>query len=157
MGLLNMLQGFFKKKQKLRAIFFDETGSQFKKDVVYENNKFKISEKLFGKKGVYIVDNNFVLYDRKTRIPISYYYANNPNPIHIKHERNADLDSIGFKKMLDSKVITELFSNDGIKFLTIILILVIILLLINLGLAYGAYKTTTGMENLINITLTKCG
>jgi hypothetical protein len=144
MGMMD----FFKTKQKLKATFFDETGSVFIKEVKYENNKFDVSEKLFGKKGTYIVDANFIVYARKTRTPMAYYYTNNPNPIHIQHVRNKDVDSIGFKRILDSKVIVDLFSSDGIKFLTVILILCIIILLITAGLGWGEYKTIDTMGNL---------
>lgn len=150
--MLNWMGSLFKKKQRLIAVFFDETGSEFRREVTYENNKFEVSEKLFGKKGSFIVDHNFIVYDRKSRTPKSYYYTNNPNPIHIKHERNRDVDSIGFKRLLDSKVIEELFSNDGVKFLTVILILVIVVLLVQLGIGYGVYKSLSGVDQLLNIT-----
>jgi hypothetical protein len=157
MTFLDEFKGFFRKKTKLRAVFFDETGSEFTKNVIVENNRFEISENLFGKKGVYIADHNYIVYERKKRIPKSYYYVNNPNPIHIQHQRNREMDSIGFKRILDSKVIEELFSNSGIKFLTIILVVVCAILVLNFAIGYGAYKASTGITELKNITMTLCG
>jgi hypothetical protein len=157
MTFIDNIKDMFKKKQKLVAIFFDETGSTYAREVVYSNNRFEVSDKLFGHKGVYIVDHNFIIYDRRTRKPYCYYYTNNPNPIHIHHERNKDVDSIGFKRILDSKVITELFSTDGLKFLTVILIIVIIVGLLSLAIGYGVFKVNEAVSTLQNVTVTLCG
>lgn len=124
MGLWESFKSFFKKKRKLHVTFFDEIGNVYNKEIKYENNMFKIKE--FGEKVAYIVDHNFVLYDKSNHMARAYYYVNNPQPIRIQHERNQDLDSIGFRKILDSKVIADLFSEEGKNLMFWILIVGII-------------------------------
>lgn len=129
MGAIDRVKGFFKKRSKLRAIIHDETANVYQKDVVYSNNVFMIS--INGEKHAYVVDHNFVSYDQKTKIPISYYYISNPQPIRIQHERNQEVDSIGFRKILESKVITDLFSDEARNTLFLLVVLIIISMLLS--------------------------
>lgn len=124
MGLLDKITGFFKKKSRLHCVFIDEIGDVHFVEVKFSNNTF--TTKFFGEPQTYIVDHNYILYNRKSKTPIAFYYVNNPNPIGIQHERNRDVDSIGFKKILDSKTIQDLFSEEGQKKINLVLILVIV-------------------------------
>lgn len=127
MGLLD----FLKKKRKLRAIFIDEVGNVIIKNVKYQNNIFSIKD--FGEeKMAYIIDHNFIVYDKKSSLPISFYYKNNPNPIRIQHERNDEVDGIGFQRILDSKTIQDLFTDEGLKKITLLMVLMIISLVLTL-------------------------
>lgn len=130
MTLWEDLIGIFRKKRKLRAILLDEVGNVLIKNVGYENNTFTI--KISGSQQTYIVDMNYVTYDKKTSLPVSFYYVNNPNPIRMRHERNKDVDSIGFKKILDSKTIQDLFSQESANKFNIMLIIVGINILLSI-------------------------
>lgn len=124
MELIDKAKGFFQKKSKITAIIIDEVGKVHTKKVPYANNSFTLL--VNSQKHAYVVDHNFVTYDIKKNGPVSFYYVNNPQPIRMQHERNADMDSIGFKKILDSKVITDLFSEEAKNLLTILMILIIV-------------------------------
>lgn len=122
MVLWDTLLGLFgKREQKLSVVFIDETGHEHPKKVSYKNNVFHT--KINGEEGSYIVDHNYIVHDGKNR-PKSYYYTNNPNPIRIQHARNEVLDSISFKRIIDSKVVTDLFAEEGLGKLFILLILI---------------------------------
>lgn len=149
MGMIDSVKNYFKSKEKLRVFFIDEVGKLTIKNVTYVNNNFTISDGLLGKKRAYLVDHNYIIYDKKTGEATSFYYTNNPNPIHIQHERNKDVDSIGFKNILDSKVIEELFSQEGVKMMTILLILVIVIIVLFLAQFYVDYR----IMKVLNITL----
>lgn len=113
---------FFRPK-KIRAIFIDETGSLIEQFHKYSNNKF---ETKFGEHEMaYIIDHNRIVYDKK-KMPTSFYHVGDPSPIDVNHKRDTELDAIGFKKILDSKTIVDLFSNDGNKNLMTLLIILII-------------------------------
>lgn len=111
-----------RQRPKIKAFFIDEAGLIIDKKFKYTNNTF--STKAFGEPQAYIVDHNFIVYDKKTKIPVSLYYVNNPSPIRIQHERNKELDGIGFKKILDSKTISELFSEENKNVMLILIILI---------------------------------
>lgn len=124
MNIIDKAKEFFKKKSKIRAIIQDEVGKIHTKKCPYSNNSFTVV--INAEKHAYVVDHNFVTYDAKNNMPTSFYYINNPQPIRMQHERNEEVDSIGFKKLLDSKVITDLFSEEGKNMLTILMILIIV-------------------------------
>lgn len=127
MGILGKITGFFTKKAKLKAIIFDEVGKQHEKKVEYANNYFSTS--INGESHAYVVDHNFINYGAKNNEPIAHYYINNPQPIRLQHERNEEMDSIGFKKILESKVITDLFTEQAKNLLTLLMILMVITLI----------------------------
>lgn len=124
MDIIDKVKSFFKKKSKIKAIVLDEVGKIHIKKVPYSNNTFTLT--FNGEKQAYTVDHNFVTYDAKSNMPTSFYHINNPEPIRMKHERNTEMDSISFKKILDSKVITDLFSPEGKNLLTILMILIVV-------------------------------
>ena len=74
----------------------------------------------------------------------SFYHTNNPQPIPMNHQRNSEgIDAIGFKSVLDSKTIKDLFSGEGVNQLTILLwvaIGMVILQLIGLAHQFGLLK-----------------
>lgn len=119
MGLWHEFKQYFKKKRRLVAVFIDETGRIFEKETPYENNNFtiKIGSNLVGMGGTeqtYIVDAECMIYEVKSNLPKLFYYTNNPYPLKLKHTRSKEgVDSIGFKTLLDSKVITDLFSDEA--------------------------------------------
>lgn len=124
MVVLDLLRGFFKKKRVLKASFYDEAGRVVVRKVKYQNNTF--TQKFNGELQTYIVDDAYINYDAKTNQPMSSYYINNPQPIRFLHERNNEVDSIGFKKIIDSKVIKDLFSDeDSTKMLLLIILICI--------------------------------
>lgn len=92
------------------------------RSVKYDNNEF--TTKFGGKPHSYIVDHNFIVYDAKSKMPTSAYYVNNPNPIRLQHERNEELDSISFKRILDDKTVSDLFSPEGKNMLMILTMMV---------------------------------
>jgi len=110
--MLDAISKIFKSKRKLIAIFIDETGTVTRKKKKYSGNIFEHSEG-FGKKGSYIVDHNFTVFENKTNMPMAFYYKGNPQPIVMRHQRNKETDAIGFQHILDSKAIQDLFSNKG--------------------------------------------
>jgi hypothetical protein len=129
MGLMDWpVLSFFKKKQKLTVYMIDEVGELVIDDVTYANNTFEYTYQ--GKTGVYFVDHNYVQYRKKDKRAWSMYYINNPAPIQIQHKRNAELDSIGAKQIIDSKVVVDLFSDEAKSTLTIIIILICVILLL---------------------------
>lgn len=123
MMIIDKVQEFFKKKPKIKALIVDEVGRVHEKKQKYSNNSFEVM--ISGKKHAYVVDHNFVTYEHKSNMPMSFYYINNPQPIRMQHERNENMDSISFKKILDSKVITDLFSAEAASILTLLMILII--------------------------------
>lgn len=133
-----MAFNFFMKKSRLKAMFIDEVGLVSEKKVKYTNNTFSV--KNFGEAQAYVVDHNFVTYDKKTKMPVSFYYVNNPNPIRIQHERNKEVDGIGFKKILDSKVISDLFSDEAKSIMTMLLVLIGVNLLFSLVIVLILFK-----------------
>lgn len=135
---MGWVPGFLQKKSRLKAIFIDEAGIVSIKKVKYTNNTFSL--KSFGEDQAYVIDHNFVTYDSKTKNPVSFYYVNNPNPIRIQHERNKDVDGIGFKKILDSKTISDLFSDEGKNIMTLLLILLAVNIVITLVVALVVFK-----------------
>lgn len=120
--MISSIGGFFKSKRRLRAYFIDEAGLLIIREIKYDNNSF--TTKFNGNLHAYIIDHNFIFYSAKDKTPCSFYYVNNPHPVHIQHERNIDVDSIGFKQILDSKTITDLFSNEGKNLLLMLTIMV---------------------------------
>ena len=119
---------WFQKRPKIIAYFIDETGHVFKKKVKYDNNVFYI--RYAGNKMMYIVNHERVLYDARSNKGVSYYYLNNPEPIKFQHMRNKELDSVGFKKIIDSKAIIDLFSEEGAKKMMIIIILLVVVIIL---------------------------
>lgn len=138
MDIIDKARGFFQKKSKIKAIIIDEVGKLHTKKVAYNNNSFTLL--VNGEKHAYVVDHNFVTYDIKGNFPTSFYYINNPQPIRMQHERNDELDSISFKKILDSKVITDLFSEEAKNVLMILMILIIVNLVLTGLLAAIQFK-----------------
>lgn len=142
MSLIESIMGFFRKKQKLRAYFIDEVGTVTKKVVKYKNNTFEAN--IQGEKGAYLIDHNNIFYDRKDRMASSFYHTNNPQPLKLNHNRNEEgIDSVGFKSVLDSKTIKDLFSSEGINQLTILLyiaIAIVIMQVISLAHQFGLLK-----------------
>lgn len=128
--IIDAIKDFFKGKRVLRAYFIDETGRIFKKEVHYSNNIFSI--KIGDDLQSYIVDHNFMVYDAKDRVGTSVYYVNNPNPVRLQHERNNQVDSISIKKILDSKAIKDLFSEENKELINWILIIVIVNIMLTL-------------------------
>jgi hypothetical protein len=125
---------WFNNRPKLIAYFIDETGHVFRREVKYENNKFDL--KYAGEHMTYIVDHERMLYDAKKNQGTSFYYVNNPEPIRFQHMRNKDLDSVGFRKILESKAIIDLFSEEGMNRILILIILTsIVLFLVVVSLA----------------------
>lgn len=122
MGLFDIIKTFFRKKKKLIVFFIDETGRIIKKERRYKNNTF--TEKSFGEPMAYIVDHNFVNYERKSSLPVAFYYVNDPRPIRLSHKRNEEVDAIGLQKILDSKAIRDLFANEADKLQLILIILI---------------------------------
>ena len=146
MSFIDGITTFFRKKSKLRVIFIDEVGNVSNKIVKYANNTFEV--KIQGEKQAYLVDHNFIMYDKGDRTATSFYYVNNPQPIHIQHSRNKDgIDSIGFKKILDSKTIQDLFSSEGMNIMKVIMFLaigILLLQLIGLLVQFGVIKVASG-------------
>lgn len=130
MGFIDKITYFFKKKNKMTAVIIDEVGKEYRKKVKYSNNTFMIS--MNGEKHAYLVDHNHVVYSTKNNEPISYYFINNPQPLKMEHHRNELVDSKGLKNLLDSKVITDLFSEEQKNLMMILLILVVINMLITI-------------------------
>lgn len=149
MGLMNAIKDFFRKKDKLRVIMIDEVGRFTIQQVTYDNNTFSLGG-MMGKQSAYIVDHNAIYYDKKSGEGLSAYYRNNPNPIQLTHERNPDVDAVGFKNILDSKVIQDLFSQEGVKMLTVLLIIVICIAVFQLMQFYLDYR----IMHAVNATMT---
>lgn len=127
MGMWEDFKGLFKRKKKLVALFIDETGRWYRKEKRYQNNTF--TESSFSKEPQeYIVDQSATGIEHKSGLPVSLYHVNNPEPIRnpdlLIHRRKQELDAIGFKKILDSKAIQDLFTDDRANILMILLILV---------------------------------
>jgi hypothetical protein len=122
--------GFFKKKYALKAHFLDETGHQNGngKTVKYNNNGFSIKRN--GKEEHYLVRHERIIYDQGTGVAHSYYYAGNPEPILFKHTRNKEVDAIGFKQIIDSKAIEDLFKDESANLLMILLIMLVITMIL---------------------------
>jgi len=138
--IFDKILNIFKKKNSLKAVFHDETGREYSKNVTYTNNKF--DTKINGESHTYIVDKNRVYHDLKNE-PLSHYYTNNPDPILLDHTRHAEIDSTSFRNIMESKAITDLFAEEGKKILDILLILVIaniIIGLIGLGVLFKLIK-----------------
>jgi hypothetical protein len=122
--MIEWVKGLFRKKKKLNARFIDEVGHSFDRKVKYVNNTFSIS--IQGVEQTYIVDMACVIYERKKKLPTSVYYVGNPNPLRFSHLRNKDVDSISFKQILDSKVVTDLFTSGLEAKVQLLIILVAI-------------------------------
>lgn len=137
MSFLKPVLDLFKTKRRLKAHFLDEAGLFFTREVKYDNNMF--STKFGGKDHAYIVDHNFIFYDAKDRRPSSLYYVNNPNPVRLQHERNLEADSIGFKNIIDSKTVQDLFSPEAAnKMMILIIMLGVVILLVIVVIAVQA-------------------
>lgn len=128
--MLNGIKNFFKKKQVIKARFIDESGRETTKKIKYTNNTFTLS--FFGEDQSYMVDHKKVIYDAKDKLPILYYYVNNPNPLTLEHMRNPEVDAVGFKQIIESKVVKDLFSDEQANLLKIIVIVIIIHALISI-------------------------
>ena len=120
--VLDKVLNLFRSKRRLRAHFIDEAGLIFTRVLPYDNNTF--TTKFAGHEHSYIVDHNYIVYSSKDRMPTSLYYVNNPHPVRLQHERNLETDSVGFKNILDSKTIQDLFSPEAKNVLMILMIMV---------------------------------
>ncbi len=120
--LVSTVKQIFIKKRKLTAFFIDEVGKVWPKKVSYVNNTFEY--KTGGQKGTYIVDHKCILYLGSNNEPCSFYYTNNTQPITMSHERDDTIDAIGFKTILDSKAISELFSSKGLNLMIILMCMI---------------------------------
>lgn len=141
MGMLDTIANIFRKKRKLQAYILDEIDGLEVIPVIVENNTFTVAKNQFDDNAMtYIVDNNYIFYRKKDNMPCSLYYKNNPNPVGLFHERNSDVDAIGFKKILDDKTVQDLFSPEGIKKLDIVMILVIVNLVLTVVVLLIMFK-----------------
>lgn len=119
---------FWSRQRKITAYFIDETNEVFRAKKKYKENKFEI--KLNGEVHTYIVDPKRILHlDGKT--PLHLYAVGNPIPLNIdggtwgENAKGLSVDSVGFTKILEDKVVRDLFSHDLDNKLQLILILVI--------------------------------
>lgn len=137
MGLLDRVKGFFRKHDKLVAVFFDEVGSLRQQKIKYHNNLFETG--VFGDKETYIVDQGRV-YDHKKLGKMAFYNAHDPQPLKLGHARNEEIDALGFRKILDDKTVQELFSDDALKLIKLALILIGINMLISIVIMLVEFK-----------------
>jgi hypothetical protein len=137
MGIVVWVKNLFKKRNRLKAIFIDETGHIITYKVKYANNVF--TKRIHGEEGSYIVDHNYIVYGKNNEAT-SAYYTNNPNPIRLQHQRNENLDSLGFKRIIDSKAVADLFSAEGTNKMMMIIILIGINLLLTIFLLLIQFK-----------------
>jgi len=121
----------FSRKKFIIAHFVDETGTTYKAKKKYSHNAFNIT--INGEAHKYMVDPTRVYWDLKTRKPVSFYHTGDPIPLEMGHKPNKEgLSSSGFKKIMEDKVVQDLFSLDSEKSLKILLYVVAANLVITL-------------------------
>lgn len=123
MGMIEKAKNFLYRNYNLEVEVIDEVGRRTKHYVTPVNNTFRL--KFEDGEQDYIVDHNFLILDQKKKILVGYYHKNNPQPIHMEHKRNPDLDGRGFREIMESKVVKDLFSEEGMNILMWILFILI--------------------------------
>jgi hypothetical protein len=121
MGLIAGLKEIFYVKTKLRAVLQDELNNIHILKVLPINGKFTI--KFHGIEESYNVDSQLVYNNPRKKWKMSFYNAHDPNPLNYQHYRNRDLDAESFKKVLDDKTITDLFSMDRDKRVKLLMVI----------------------------------
>lgn len=123
----------FSRKKFIIANFIDETGTFYKAKKKYTENAFKV--KINGEAHMYMVDPTRVYWDMKSRKPVSFYHTGDPIPLDMGHTPNdSGITSTGFKKIMEDKVVSDLFSLDTEKNLKMLLYVVAANLVITLFL-----------------------
>ena len=110
----------FKRVSKLKARIIDETGNETEHKIGYKDNSFKVGGM------TYIIDLKSVVRKTDSRFPIAYYSRNNPIPKDMRHDRNEEVSGVSLTEIIESKVMTDLFAQDGDNKLKLILIASII-------------------------------
>lgn len=112
-----------RKPSYLTAYFIDEAGTLTQAKVEYASSIFDI--KLGDTIQTYLIDKDHIIYNKKTKKPVCFYYTNNPHPIRLHHEpvdTEVSLSSISLKNILESKVVTDLFTPEGMGKLAMLLL-----------------------------------
>lgn len=153
MLLFEYLRHFFYKKNQLQAIFQDETGRILIKRMNYKNNQFTLKRRGQDPE-LYNVNPDFAKHNIKNGLPVAFYNLHNPDPIKWEFEFNEEWDSRGAEKIIKSKVIFDLFS-DQMSFTTTLLL---ILLIVTLVLVVFLILLNTNVIHLgtpVNATVTR--
>lgn len=118
-------------RKKIIAVFVDETNATFRAKKKYQNNTFDI--KINGEKHTYIIDPKKIYIDQKTKDSTSFYKTNSPEPISLEDQaKDGQYDAVSFKRILENKVVADLFNMDMAKNMKLLMILIGINLLLTI-------------------------
>lgn len=98
-------------KNKITAFIVDSTGKITRQTIPYESDSFYIGSE--PNRRSYIIRHERVYKQPQERYPISFYNWNNPEPIDMLENNQPQLTSLSLKKILDNKVVTDLFSKEN--------------------------------------------
>lgn len=121
MDVWSNIKEFFYKKDSLEAVFIDELRRRRVIKVTPKGNTFVVKE--FGDNLMYVVNYKYLIFDPKRNVHVGFWYRNNPVQIPMNHERNHELDSVGLREIIESKVVKDLFSENTKNLLMIIIII----------------------------------
>ena len=107
-------------KNKIQCFFYDDTGGMYRKIVKPVENKFKI--RFQGRQHRYLIDGKCVYYDHKKHLPTLHYYVGNPSPILLKYKEHPEANSVSLNNVMEDKSIQDLFSNDTMKELLLLIL-----------------------------------
>lgn len=138
---MSFITDFFRRKKVIEAEFIDKTGRSLTKKVKYTNDSFTVN--YFGKEEEYNIDYNKMIYDMKTNQPKLKYFVGDPIPLTIENSRNPDMNASGYKAILNSKVVEDLFKEKKTDIMLIIAIMVgvsIVLSFVIIGKVFNLIK-----------------
>lgn len=110
MSFITKIKYFFTLKKKIDVTFFTLSGTAYRAKKIIKNGVFYHS--IHGTDHAYVVDFGRVYYNQKDHTPTAYYHEGNPQPLDMSHRRNDEVDSVGFRDILDSKIVQDLFSDE---------------------------------------------
>lgn len=119
----SILKFWEQKSGKITAYFIDEANGMFKVKKKYTDGKIEV--KYGGENHTYLVNPKKIIRMNGTE-PTHIYELGNAEPLDFRGMDTPELGSVGFTKILEDKVVRDLFSSELDKKLKLLLILVVV-------------------------------